>query len=73
MFSISYKPTCFFILLFCTQNLSKKSSDKSSLYKIFDLINTSKITSLAYSSLTEHESLEMKITNTEVLSVSVKF
>ena len=59
-FSISYKPTCSFKLLFCTPNFSQRSSDKSSLSKIFDLINMSKITSLAFSSSIEHESLQQK-------------
>ena len=67
MFSISYRPTCFFKLLFCTPNVAQKSSDKSILSKIFDLIYTSKITSLAFSSSIEHESLQTKIKNTEVL------
>ena len=35
MFSNSYRPTCFFKLLFWTLNCSQKSSDKSSLFKLW--------------------------------------
>ena len=48
------------------------SSDKSSLFKTFDLFNTLKIMFLAVFSSTEHESLKIKVKNKEVLPASVR-
>ena len=73
MFSTLYRPTCFFKLLFWTLNCSQKKSDKSSLFKAFDLVNTSKIMFLAVFLLIEHESLQNKNKNREALSVSLRF
>ena len=59
--------------MFWTLTCSQKSLDKSSLFKTLDLVNTSKMMFLAAFALIEHESLQIKIKNREVLSASVRF
>ena len=73
MFSILYRPTCFFFYLSSTLNLYQKLSDKSNLSKIFDFVKTSKIISLEYFSLIVHVILQIKTKKIDVLSVSVRF
>ena len=73
MFFTSYKPTCFFKLLFLTLNYSQKSYDKPSCYKTFDFFKTSRIMFLALFPSTEHATSQIKTKNIDVLSVSVKF
>ena len=73
MFPTSYRPTCFFKLLLRTLNCSQKSLVKSSLIKTLRLVNTSKIMFLTVFLLREDESLEIKIKNRKVLSVSATF
>ena len=73
IFSISNSPTCFFRSLFQELNCFHNSADKSSLSNILLSVITSRIMSLDLSSLIELVKSQIKIKNTDVLSLSVKF